>query len=209
MLYNFLGEVGIDLSIGTDSEALRILINGEQADSSESAPVIGVATTSAFAYKDIKRGVSRMERLKRPVGRVLYDEDDGLDIALLDQFKGFAGGTTLGQINGMMGKIISLQEDIFVMPSNQLMLLSAPRCMVKLRWKGLKTETRRNHQTQETELFVSDYIGFAILRRDGRLIIDKSLAFSGNGFPAYMDIDARLAETFKTFRVKPPGLTFN
>ena len=201
MLYTFLGEVGIDLSIGADSEALNVLINGEQADSSESAPVIGVGnTTTGFTYKDIKRGASRMERLKRAVTRVLYGEDDGLDIALLDQFKGFAGGTKLGQINGMMGKILSLQEDVFVMPDDQLMLLSPSRCMAKLRWKGLKTETRRNPQNQEEELFVSDYIGFAILRRDGRLIIDKSIEFASNGFPTYMDIDSRLAETFKSIQ---------
>jgi hypothetical protein len=100
----------------------------------------------------------------------------------------------------MMGKILTLAEDVFVMPDDQLMLLSPSRCMAKLRWKGLKTETRRNPQNQEEELFVSDYIGFAILRRDGRLIIDKSIAFSGNGFPTYMDIDSRLAETFKNIQ---------
>jgi len=200
MLFNFLGEVGTDMSIASDVEALTVLVNGEQADGSESCPVIGTENGSSFAYKDIKRGVSRLERLKRPVTRILYGEEDGLDINVLDQFKGFAGGTTLGQINGLMGKIISLQEDVYVMPSNQLMLLAPTKAMAKLKWKGMKTETRRNPQTQEEEIFVSDYIGFAILRRDGRLILDKSKAWSGNKFPDYMDIDSRINVSFKSLQ---------
>jgi len=197
MLFNFLGEVGTDMSIAADVEALSVLVNGEQENGSESAPVIGTIDGSTFAYKDIKRGVSRLERLKRPVERILYGEDDGLDINLLDQFRGFAGGTTLGQINGLMGKIISLQEDVYVMPEDQLMLLSPTKAMAKLKWKGMKTESRRNPQTQEDEIFVSDYIGFAILRRDGRLILDKSLAWASNKFPDYMDIDSRISVSFK------------
>lgn len=197
MLFNFLGEVGTDMSIAGDVEALNILVNGEQEDGSESAPVIGTIDGTTFSYKDIKRGVSRLERLKRPVTRILYGEDDGLDINLLEQFKGFAGGTTLGQINGLMGKILSLQEDVYVMPTNQLMLLAPTKAMAKLKWKGMKTETRRNPQNQEDEIFVSDYIGFAILRRDGRLILDKSIPYAQNGFPSYMDIDSRIGVSFK------------
>ena len=200
MLFTFLGEVGIDMSIGTDSEALNVLINGEQSDLSENAPVIGVDTVSSLVYKDIRRPFARMERLKRPATRILYGEEDGLDISVLEQFRGFAGGTKQGTISGIMGKIMSLTEDIFVMPANQIMLLSSSRCMVKFKYKGMKIEQRRNPQNQETELFVSDFIGFAIIRRDARVIVDKSLAFASNGFPAYMDIDARIAETFKNIQ---------
>lgn len=202
LLFQFLGEVGTDMSIASDVHALDVLINGEQEDGSESSPVIGVETNGTFAYRDLKRVVARMERLKRMVTRIITGEDDGLDIALLDEFKGFPGDTKLGNLNGIMGKILALANDIFVMPSNQVMMLDPKKAMAKLKYKGMKTETRRNPQNQEEELFVSDHIGFAVLRRDGRAIIDKSVDYdpvAGNtgGFPTYMDIDSRLATTFK------------
>lgn len=209
MLFNFLGEVGTDMSIGADVEAINVLINGEQADGSESAPVVGVDDNTTgggvYSYKDLKRVVSRMERLKRLVNTIITGEDDGLDIALLEEFKGFPGDTRLGNLNGILGKILSLRNDIFVVPDNQVMLLSSPRAMTKLRYQGMKTEQRRNPQNQEDELFVSDYIGYAILRRDARVIIDKSVAYNATagetgGFPEYMDIDKRINNAFKNIQ---------
>lgn len=202
MLFQFLGEVGTDMSIGADVEALNVLINGEQADLSESAPVIGTTNGTSFAYRDLKRAVARMERLKRVVTRIITGEDDGLDLALLEEFKGFAGETKLGNLNGIMGKVLALANDIFTMPQNQVMLLDPKKAMVQLKYKGMKTETRRNPQNQEEELFVSDHIGFGIMRRDGRVIIDKSVTYDPvagqtGGFPSYMDIDSRLNLSFK------------
>lgn len=205
LLFNFLGEVGTDMSLGSDAEALRILVNGEQEDNSESAPVVGVSTVDEFAYKDLKRVVARMERLKRNVTRIITGEDDGLDISLLEEFKGFPGDTTLGNLNGLMGKVLSLANDIYTVPSNQVLLLAPQRAMTKLQYRGMKTETRRNPQTQEDEVFVSDYLGFAILRRDGRVLLDKSVAYSATvgdagAFPDYMDIDSRLDTAFKNLQ---------
>lgn len=202
LLFNFLGEVGVDMSLASDVEAMNVLVNGEQADGSESAPIIGVDSTGNFSYKDLKRVVARMERLRRMVTRILSGEDDGLDISLLEEFKGFAGDTKLGNINGIMGKVLSLANDIYIVPQNQVMMLAPQRAMTKLQYRGMKTETRRNPQTQEDELFVSDYIGFAILRRDARVLIDKTVAYNPvagqtGGFPEYMDIDKRLATAFK------------
>lgn len=206
MLFNFLGEVGTDMSIGADVEAINILINGEQSDASESAPVVGVGSTvTGYTYKDLKRVVARMERLKRNVTRVITGETDGLDIALLEEFKGFAGDTKLGNINGILAKILTLANDIWIMPSNQVMLLDPNKAMAKLKYRGMKTETRRNPQNQEEELFVSDHIGFAILRRDARVILDKSVTYNATagqtgGFPTYMDVDARINNAFKNLQ---------
>jgi hypothetical protein len=146
-----------------------------------------------------------MERLKRVVNRLITGENDGLDVSLLEEFKGFAGDTKLGNLNGILGKVLSLANDIWVMPSNQIMLLDPAKAMVKLKYRGMKTESRRNPQNQEDELFVSDHIGFAILRRDARVIIDKSVAYSATigatgGFPTYMDIDSRISTAFKALQ---------
>lgn len=205
LLFNFLGEVGTDMSLASDVEALNVLVNGDQESGAESAPVIGVGTIGTVAYKDLKRVVARMERLKRMVTRIITGEEDGLDIALLQEFKGFAGDTKLGNLQGLMGKVLSLANDIYIMPDDQVMMLAPAKAMTKLQYRGMKTERRRNPQTQEDELFVSDYIGFGILRRDGRVIIDSSIAYSATAgatgaFPTYMDIDKRLATQFKNLQ---------
>jgi len=205
LLFNFLGEVGTDMSLATDVEALNVLVNGEQADSTESAPVVGVDVVDEYSYKDLKRVVARMERLRRSVTRIITGEDDGLDIALLDEFKGFPGDTKLGNLQGIMGKLLSLANDIYVMPADQVMMIAPQKCMTKLQYRGMKTERRRNPQTQEDEIFVSDYVGFAILRRDGRVIIDNTILYDAvagevGGFPLYMDIDARLNTAFKNLQ---------
>lgn len=198
LMFQFLGEVGNDMSIARDVEAFDVLVNGEQADSSESAPVVGVETTTAFAFKDIKRGVSRMKRLKRMVDRIITSEDDGINISLLDELKGFNGGTTLTSLRSILGVPDTLENDVFVPPTDQMMLLASGSCMTELKYGSMKVEERRNAQSQENEMFVSDNVGYAIIRRDGRLLMDKSIAYSGNGFPSYMDIDTRINQAFES-----------
>lgn len=199
LLFEFMGEVGTDMSIGADVEAAKILINGEQDNLSESSPVIGVDNiANGVRYKDLRRAIARMTRLKRDVKRVLTTEDAGIDLSLLDEFKGFSGSTTLSNLQQIIGMPANLINDIFVLPANQIMLLAPEKAMMKLAYQGLKVETRRNPQNQEDEMFVSDHVGFAIKRRDARIIIDNTLDFATNGFPAYMDIDKRISQSYKT-----------
>lgn len=207
LVFNFLGEVGTDMSLASDVEALNVLVNGDQADGSESAPVVGVETPGTFAYRDLKRVVARMERLKRNATRILSGEDDGLDIALLEEFKGFPGDTKLGNINGIMGKVLSLANDIYITPPDQVMMLAPGKAMAKLLYKGMKIERDRNAQNQTNALYVSDHIGFGILRRDARVLIDKTVTYDATagetgGFPLYMDIDTRLTTSFKNLQNK-------
>lgn len=197
MIFTFLGEVGVDMSICADYEAYRVLVNGEQASNAESAPVIGVYTLNTFSFKDIKRGASRLRRLKRIPDTIITGEDDGIDITSLPEFQGFNGGNKLATISSILGVPDTLKNDVYTVNPNQIMLLDSTKAMAKLQYGSMKMEERRNPQTQENEIFVSDHVGFAIIRRDARLIIDKSVLFSAQGFPAYMDIDARINEAFK------------
>jgi hypothetical protein len=199
ILFIFLGEVGNDMAIGADVLAMSTLINGEQSDLSESAPVIGVETTSSFAYKDIKRAFTRGKRLGQPYTRIITGEDDGINITGIDKFEGFNGGTNLSSIRSIIGVPEVFDIDTHVPPANQIIFVSPEKAMVKLVYRGLMTERVRNPKNQTEELYISDHIGFAIVKRDARLILDKSIAFASNGFPTYMDIDARIASGFKTF----------
>ena len=198
LLMIFLEEVGNDMSIGADALAFNVLTNGEQADLSESAPVIGVNTAATFAYEDIKRVFTRMRRLGLDPSRVISGEEDGIDITGLSQFQGFSGQTQLSSIRSIIGVPDRFDIDTYTLPTDQIMYLAPEKAMVKLSYRGFMTERQRNPQNQTEELFISDWTNFAIVKRDARVIQDKSLLFSGNGFPTYMDIDSRINESYKS-----------
>lgn len=199
MVFTFLQEVGNDMSIAADVLAINILVNGEQGDGSESAPVVGVNNTSTgFTYKDFKRVFTRMARLGLTSTRVIGGEDDTIDVTEIDRFQGFNGTRSLADIRTIVGVPDQFQMDTFPLPAGQVMFLNAARAMVKLLYRGLMVERRRNPRNQTEELFVSDWLNFAIVKRDARVLLDKDIAYSGNGFPAYMDIDARIQEGFRS-----------
>lgn len=198
MMFIFLGELGIDMAIGTDAAAMDVLVNGEQTGALESAPVIGVDnTTTGFAYLDIKRGTSRLQRLRRNVTRLISGETDGLAITGLNRFEGFDGPTRLSNIQSILGVPETLQHDVYPTPTNQVMLLAPDQCMAKLQYRSMKVEQDRNVVNRVNYVVVTEYVGFAIIRRDARLLIDKSVTFAAQGFPAYMDIDSRINTAFE------------
>jgi len=65
----WLGDVGQKMSQLITHRAIQVLINGDQADGSESAPVIGVETVSAWEYLDMLRPMMRMSRNVRTPNR--------------------------------------------------------------------------------------------------------------------------------------------
>lgn len=198
MLSESLREVGIDMSIGADVEAMNILINGEQSDGSESAPVIGVENTVVgVAYHDLLRATTQAAYLKRTPSRMITDVDEGININLLPEFKGYNGQTQLSKLNGLVGIVKNYEHDLWPMPPDQVMLLHPQGAMMKFEWIGMKVETRRNPQTQQEELFISQYLGYAIKGRDSRIIIDGSIPFASNGFPSYMDVDSRISTAYR------------
>lgn len=199
LLYIFMGEVGNDMAIGADSQAIYTLINGEQASGSESAPVIGVInTTNGFTYPDLKRAFTRMKRMNQPASRLITGEDDAINITGIDRFEGFQGQTKLASIQSIVGVPEKFENDVYVMPANKIMFLAPQKTMVKLKYRGMMIERRRNPQNQTEEMFVSDWTNFAIVKRDGRLIMDKSVTIGASPFPSYMDVDTRISESYQT-----------
>ncbi len=140
-----------------------------------------------------------MTRLGIPAGRVLSGEEDGIDITSIAQFEGTQlGPNKLTSIRSIIGVPEVFDVDTYVLPTDQVMFLNAARAMVKLQYRGMMTERRRNPKNQTEELYISDWINFAIVKRDARILVDKSISFSGNGFPAYMDIDTRINLAYNT-----------
>jgi hypothetical protein len=200
MLYLFMGEVGNDMAIGADTQAINVLINGEQADGSESAPIVGVLnTTTGFTYADLKKVFTRMKRMNQPANRLITGEDDGIAITSIDRFEGFMGPTKLASISTIIGVPDQFENDVYVMPANEIMFLNPAKAMVKLQYRGLQMEKQRNPQNQTERMYVSDYLNFAIVKRDARVIQTKASTIGAAPFPAYMDIDTRISASYTSF----------
>lgn len=193
----FLQDFGIKLNTGIDALMISVLINGEQADGSESAPVVGVTAPTAFAYKDLLRVWIRMARIGRTPYGMIGGEAAALATLDLAEFKqGVVGGTNAAGV--APNSKLDLKTPIpnssayFIhgsMPANQQMVIDRTAAIIKYNAQPLLVEEDKIVSKQVVETYASLTTGFGILYRDARVIIDNSLNIVGNGFPAYMDVD--------------------
>ena len=187
----FLQDFGVKLNQGIDALMIDTLINGEQTDGSESAPVVGVATTGSMAYIDLLTVWIRMARIGRTPFGILGGEAAAIETLFLDEFK-------LRQNAGPTEKTLDLKTPIpqtssyYIhgsMPADQQMVVDRTSAIIKYNAQPLLIESDKIVSNQKIETYASLTTGFGILYRDARVIIDDSILFSGNGFPAYMDVD--------------------
>ncbi|WP_375560283.1 hypothetical protein ACE193_21635 [Bernardetia sp. OM2101] len=195
-LADALSYIGEQMAMKADAMAMKVLISGDMTDNSESAPIIGVGGVGAFASKDIKRVIAQMARLSYSSSRMITGLDAGMDIDELPEFKGFSGETKQFRLPPL-GVPQDFTREIFTMPSDdQVLLLDPTKTMVKLEETGIMIEQDKNIVNQTVTGVVSMNVGFAIARRNGRVILDRTVDFAAAGFPSYMDVDALLAEFY-------------
>ncbi len=195
-LADTLSYVGEQMAIKADAMAMKVLINGDLADNSESAPVIGVGTAGQFKAKDIKKVIAQMSRLTYSANRMITGLDTGMDIDELPEFAGYSGETKQFRLPPL-GVPSDFTREIFTMPSaNQALFIDPGRAMVKLQETGVIIEQERNIKNQTVIGVVSMVVGFGISRRNARVILDKSVDFADDGFPSYMDVDTYVAEFY-------------
>jgi hypothetical protein len=195
----YLQDVGVKLNTALDALAIQTLINGDQKDGSESAPVIGVNTIGKFEYIDLLTAWLRMGSIGRTPAGIISNEGPAKEILMLPEFKGFNGQNKLGNLN--IDVPIPQNQSYWlngVMPStNQVMLIDTSAALIKLNASALKVESERIAERRIDGTFVNITTGFSSMFRDARVILDKSVAFSAQGFPSYMDLAALQRETFK------------
>lgn len=187
----FLQDFGVRLGYGLDTLALDVLLNGEQANGSESAPVIGVGTVGTLAYMDLLRVWIRLSRMGKNATVMIGGEAIALLLLNLPEFKNKVLGAPLANLD--VKTPIPTSSSIYIhgsIPDSQIIILDPKTTMLKFDSRPLLVESERivSNQTEATYATIS--CGFAIMFRDSRLVLDDSLAFSSNGFPAYMNVDA-------------------
>jgi len=187
----FLRDFGVKLGHGTDVLAIDCLINGEQADGSESAPVIGTANGSTLVYKDLLKIWVRLGRMGRIPNTLLGGESIAVDTLDLDEFKTPVMGTPRESLT--LKSPVPSSSSFYVhgnVPDNQALIIDPSASVIKFNGWPLKVESERIVSNQTEAFYVSLQTGFAKLFRDATIIVDRSKAFSSYGFPTWMEVDA-------------------
>jgi hypothetical protein len=188
----FMRDFGVKLGHATDVLAIDCLINGEQSDGSESAPVIGVAdSTEGLTYKDLLTIWVRLGRMGRTPGTLLGGEDVAIDTLDMTEFKTPVMGSPRETL--VMKSPIPQKSEFYVhgnIPDDQAIILDPSGAVIKFNGWPLKLESERIVSNQTEAFYVTLQTGFAKLFRDAAVIVDRSIDFSGNGFPDWMEVDS-------------------
>jgi hypothetical protein len=184
----FLQDFGVKLNQAQDTLMIDILINGEQADGSESAPVIGVQTPGTLTYRDLLKVWIRMARIGKTPTAIIGGETAALDTLDLDEFKKREAGTT--QANLDLKTPIPKNSSYYIhgaVPDDQQIIVDRSAALIKYNAQPLLIESEKIVSNQTEATYASLATGFGVIFRDGRAILDSSLDITTDGFPAYMD----------------------
>lgn len=195
----FLQDFGVKLNHAIDALMISVLINGEQADGSESAPVIGITTPGTLTYADLLRIWIRMSRIGRIPTIMIGGETAALNTLNLTEFKTnqFGGTQPAGVPANSIIKLkspIPASSDYYIhgsMPTNQQLIIDPSASIIKYNAQPLLVESEKIVSNQTEATYATLTTGFGIVFRDARVLLDTSLDFdTTNGFPSYMDVDA-------------------
>lgn len=186
----FFEDLGRILAGGLNGEAVRVLRDGDQADGSEAATVIGVSAAGTFDYTDVIRVMIRMGMIGRAVTQVVTGETMANSWENLPEVKNNqnSGGkllptTTRGVTRPQNWEMFPA----FNIPANKVLFNDPDSAMVALTAKPLTLEQERIVARKLNGTHASVWKGFAIQQANGRVIVDKSLAFASNGWTAAFD----------------------
>ncbi len=184
----YLQDFGVKMGYGVDNLALNVLLNGEQLNGSEAAPVVGVGTTGTIAFRDILKVWIRMAKIGRKPSSLINGEEMALDIMYLDEFINPLVGTPMYKLN----PDVSLPQgaDMYIhgaVSPTQTLVVDPTSALIKLNAQPITIESERIVSNQTETVYVTFATGFAKLFTDAALVIDSSLPFSSNGFPTWMD----------------------
>lgn len=190
----FIRDFGVQLGYALDTLALDVAINGNQADGSESAPVIGVYdNTAGIQYKDLLRVWVRASRLGRGFRTMVGGEDQAIHILDLDEFKNRQSGTTTATLN--LKTPVPNSADFYIhpgVPENQVLLIDPKAALIKLTARQLTLESERIVSNQTEATYATITTGFSKMYQDAALLLDGSQKFTSAGFPDYMNVDPYL-----------------
>lgn len=187
----FFQDFGIRLGQALDTLAIDVLTNGDQADGSASAPVMGVTTPGTKVYKDFLRIWIRASRMGRKFDTIIGGEDAALETLDMPEFKDRQSGTTQANIN--LKTPVPNSADYYIhgnVPADQEILVDSRFALIKFNVIPLLIESDKIVSNQTEEFYASLTTGFGKIFNDAAIILDKSVDFATKGFPENMNVDA-------------------
>jgi hypothetical protein len=187
----FFFDFGRRFALSLTADAVDVLVNGDLADGSEAAAVIGVTNAGTFAYKDFLRAGIRFNLLGRTGGIAIGNEDTCLEYLDLTEVKTKQNvGAALMPVK--FKSAVQTPEDLYAshkVAASRILIADKTVSLVKLTAQQLLLETEKIIAKRLMNSVASTITGFAKLQRNGSIIMDKSLAFAGNGFPDWMTVN--------------------
>lgn len=185
-------QLGRKFAAKLNGKAVTVLVNGEQADLSENAAVIGIGdTVEGTQYRDILYAWTKMGLIGRLANHLVAGVEmtvDYLDMPAVRERQN--AGSALLPTNLRIP--IPSSSDIFPasqVADDQILLVDPTVAMVQLTAQALMGESERFASKGLSGTYFTVYTGFAIVQRDGRVVIDRTLARAGNDFPSWFDAE--------------------
>jgi hypothetical protein len=181
----FLQDVGIKLASSLTKQLIQVLINGDQADGSQAASVVGVSVPGNMTYADFiaifVRGGLRSRNWTRTIG----NEQTINYMMNMPEFRiSPKNANPELRMNVKTTGVNPASIDSYVhssMPNSQLLMVDTALAAVQLTSMPLTVESDRIVQRQLNGTYVSLTTGFMNIFGDARVIMDRSV---NTPFPA-------------------------
>ena len=187
----FMRDFGVKLGHATDVLAIDCIVNGEQADGSEAAAVVGTVDGSTLTYKDLLTLWVRMGRMGRIPNTLIGGETIAIDTLDLTEFKTPVLGTPRESL--VFKSPVPQNTNFYVhgnVAADQAIILDPTGSIIKFNGWPLKVESERIVSNQTEAFYVTLQTGFAKMFTDAALIVDRSKTIAGYPLPADFDVDA-------------------
>ncbi|MBK8810706.1 MAG: hypothetical protein IPN69_08235 [Acidobacteria bacterium] len=185
----FFEDAGRILGHTLNGMAVETIINGDQADTSESADVIGVENTAnKVTWYDLARVAIQLSLLGRTGSQIIGNATSALNFLNLTEVKNkqFPGAPLLAT---MLKTPLTMPETLFVSPKvtgDKVIIQDPSASMIQLTSAPLLVETEKIISKQIEAAYVSITTGFAKIQRNASIVVDGAVAFSGSGFDTWM-----------------------
>lgn len=170
--------------------AVDAIVDGDQANGSEAAAVVGVEDpTKGIQWRDLVRVAIQLGLLGRTGLQAIGNALTALDYMDMPEVKNkqFPGASLLAT---MLKSPLTMPEALYVstkVPADQLVIQDPSMSLVQLTARPLLMETERIMSKQIQAAYASIYTGFAKIQRNASIVIDGSVAFTAAGFPTWMN----------------------
>jgi hypothetical protein len=187
-------ELGTQLGADLDAELVTVALNGDQADGTAAAPVIGVTTANTLTYQDLARAWIRFRKIGRNSTVMLMSENEALTILALPEYqRTLFPGATVPQQGGFQPPTLNVasplptSQDILIhdsMADGKIILIDVARAFIQLTAMPLLIESDKIVSRQVQGEYVSIITGFANVFTDGRMVLDVTSSLAVNPGPA-------------------------